>query len=51
MTPSLMPILLAMAGRAAQQGTLVEIVETFARLVRLIEPLIAAAKPDGTGGH
>ena len=50
MNASLLPLLLAMAGRAAQQGTLIQIVETFATLVRLIEPLLAA-KPDGTPGR
>lgn len=49
MSAALVPLLLAMAGRAAQQGTLIEIVETFATLVRLIEPLLPA-KPDGAAG-
>ena len=51
MTPSLVPLLLAMAGRAAQQGTLVEIVETFATLVRLIEPLLAPKPDPAATGH
>lgn len=46
MNATLLPLLLAMAGRATQRGTLIEIVETFAALVRLIEPLLPA-KPDG----
>ena len=46
MNPSLLPLLLAMAGRAAQQGTLTGIVETIATLARLIEPPLAAT-PDG----
>lgn len=50
MNPSLIPLLLAMAGRAVEQGTLIEIVETFATLVRLIEPLLAA-KPDGAANR
>lgn len=50
MNPSLVPLLLAMVGRAAEQGTLIEIVRTIATLARLIEPLLAA-KPDGAAGR
>ena len=50
MNPSLVPLLLSMVGCAAQQGTLIEIVETVATLVRLIEPLLAA-KPDGAAAR
>ena len=51
MNPSLVPLLIAMAGRAAQQGTLIEIVETFATLVRLIEPLLASKADPAATGH
>lgn len=50
MNPTLLRLLLAMAGRSAEQGTLVEIVETFAKLVRLIEPLLDTA-PGSTRGQ
>lgn len=40
MDPSLAQLLLELAGRSVRQGTLVDIIETFARLVRLIEPLL-----------
>ena len=51
MNPSLVPLLLTMAGRAAEQGTLIEIVETFATLVRLIEPLLVSKPDPATTGH
>jgi hypothetical protein len=50
LNPSLLPLLIAMAGRAAQRGTLIEIVETFAKLVRLVEPLIST-QPDAAPDH
>ncbi len=50
MNPSLVTMVLAMAGRAAEQGTLIDIVETFARLVQLIQPLLPA-KPDTSAGQ
>ena len=50
MDPTLVRLLLAMAGRAAQQGTLIDIFETAAKLVRLIEPLIGA-KPGPVSGQ
>ena len=49
MNPTLVRLLLAMASRSVEQGTLVEIVQTFAKLVRLIEPLLDAT-PGGTPG-
>ena len=50
MNPSLIQLLAVLAGRSAQRGTLIDIVETFAKLVRLIEPLLDK-KPDATSGQ
>ena len=46
MNQALIRLLLAMASRSVERGTLVEIVQTFAKLVHLIEPLL-----DGTPGR
>jgi hypothetical protein len=45
----LLRLLVAAAGRSVEQGTLVEIVETAARLLSLIRPLLAEADIRGSG--
>ncbi|MCW6511003.1 hypothetical protein [Lichenifustis flavocetrariae] len=43
MNPTLLKILLAAAGRSAEQGTLFDIIATAVKLARLIEPLLDQA--------